>query len=382
MNHKTIIFFLAISLSNVACIGENIANFQTATLNALIAKKDYKTILKQICPEAVGTTCRKTFESQCSSSKGIKLLVEDENTNRQDFSFNDEFFLKTYVAPMSLIEYAFHEINIGLKIRDSRVNKITNLMELDDCCSEIVSQGLNKAYKFSIRTQYFPLGSLRQLFTTTGDQKVMSTLSWRVSVVYGILAGIHILHDKDYSHRDIKPENIIMANPLTPLLNDFGYSKKIQGTSDTIVGTPAYLSPEVSAGDEYTKNIDVYNAGIVIFEVFNHQLYSLTPTPLEDIKKHCVNWNEGDPMAIHLEKRIYCGFFEEMVVAMVNPDHKTRVNVLQAADLFEKGLKGILEDQKGNQKGIVEDMNDAGIKQEDFWWRFANNYIANAQVII
>jgi serine/threonine protein kinase len=50
---------------------------------------------------------------------------------------------------------------------------------------------------------------------------------------------------------------------------DFGVSKKleIELNTDTLVGTPQYMAPEVLSGRQYTKSVDWWSIGIMIYEM-------------------------------------------------------------------------------------------------------------------
>lgn len=84
-------------------------------------------------------------------------------------------------------------------------------------------------------------------------------------------------HAQDVLHRDIKPENIMFSGRHA-LVADFGIAKAMQlaavddasphvTLSGRIVGTPAYMSPEQSAGDNIDVRSDVYSAGVVLYEM-------------------------------------------------------------------------------------------------------------------
>ncbi|MBV6521994.1 MAG: Serine/threonine-protein kinase PknD [Gemmatimonadaceae bacterium] len=82
-------------------------------------------------------------------------------------------------------------------------------------------------------------------------------------------------HAQDVLHRDVKPENIMFSGRHA-LVADFGIAKAMQlaagdenvTQSGHIVGTPAYMSPEQSAGDEtIDARSDVYSLGVVMYEM-------------------------------------------------------------------------------------------------------------------
>jgi hypothetical protein len=77
------------------------------------------------------------------------------------------------------------------------------------------------------------------------------------------------LHDHGIVHRDLKPGNIFIENGIVKV-GDYGLSKFISGSQRTAqtqsVGTVHYMAPEISTGN-YNKQIDIYAAGIVLYEM-------------------------------------------------------------------------------------------------------------------
>ncbi|DAA74566.1 TPA_exp: Uncharacterized protein A8136_3324 [Trichophyton benhamiae CBS 112371] len=70
-------------------------------------------------------------------------------------------------------------------------------------------------------------------------------------------------------HRDLKPENIFLGEDKSVKLGDFGLSKQM-GSHDfasTYVGTPFYMSPEISAGERYTLYSDIWSVGCIMYEL-------------------------------------------------------------------------------------------------------------------
>lgn len=83
-----------------------------------------------------------------------------------------------------------------------------------------------------------------------------------------ILALEHI-HEKGYIHRDIKSENILISKDGSIKLCDFGFSKKINSHQKTysFVGTLDYLSPEIISKSGHNKMVDLWELGILTYEL-------------------------------------------------------------------------------------------------------------------
>jgi hypothetical protein len=85
---------------------------------------------------------------------------------------------------------------------------------------------------------------------------------------------IGYLHDHGIVHRDLKPANIFLENGMVKV-GDYGLSKFISGSQRTAqtqsVGTVHYMAPEISTGN-YNKQIDIYGAGIVLYEMLTGQV--------------------------------------------------------------------------------------------------------------
>ena len=87
-----------------------------------------------------------------------------------------------------------------------------------------------------------------------------------------LICGIEYLHDSGVTHRDIKLENRLIggSRPGTLIkICDFGYSKRPeveQSQCKSIVGTPAYLAPEVLSNKPYRGTaVDVWSAGVLLY---------------------------------------------------------------------------------------------------------------------
>lgn len=84
-----------------------------------------------------------------------------------------------------------------------------------------------------------------------------------------VLLALEYLHANNIVYRDLKPENILLDYAGHVKLVDFGFAKLISAGDQvwTLCGTPAYIAPEVLQGKGYSKAVDCYALGILIFEM-------------------------------------------------------------------------------------------------------------------
>ncbi|KAL8097436.1 hypothetical protein AgCh_030534 [Apium graveolens] len=77
---------------------------------------------------------------------------------------------------------------------------------------------------------------------------------------------IRYCHDMGVVHRDIKPENILYTTSGKLKLADFGLAVRISNgqTLSGVVGSPAYVAPEVLDGN-YSTKVDIWSAGVLVY---------------------------------------------------------------------------------------------------------------------
>ncbi|NDJ61128.1 MAG: protein kinase [Chloroflexi bacterium] len=107
-----------------------------------------------------------------------------------------------------------------------------------------------------------------------------------------IAAALDYAHTRGILHRDIKPSNIIIDNQDTPYLTDFGLARMVQTggsslSSDMMIGTPHYMSPEQAIGrGDLGPATDVYALGVVLYELIVGVLPFNADTPFAIIHDH------------------------------------------------------------------------------------------------
>lgn len=85
-----------------------------------------------------------------------------------------------------------------------------------------------------------------------------------------ILVALRHLHLKNIVHCDLKPENVLLASESSfpqVKLCDFGFARIIGEKSfrRSVVGTPAYLAPEVLTSKGYNRSLDMWSVGVIIY---------------------------------------------------------------------------------------------------------------------
>ena len=111
--------------------------------------------------------------------------------------------------------------------------------------------------------EYVPGGELFSLLRINGSFP-LSQVKFYASQITIV---IEYLHSKSIILRDLKPENILINLNGYIKITDFGCSKKIDGKTYTLCGTPEYLAPEVILNRGHSKPLDWWSLGIIIYEM-------------------------------------------------------------------------------------------------------------------
>ncbi|MGH7155500.1 MAG: serine/threonine-protein kinase, partial [Acetobacteraceae bacterium] len=89
-------------------------------------------------------------------------------------------------------------------------------------------------------------------------------------IMKDVLTGLQYSHQRGVVHRDIKPANVMLTATGQAKIADFGIAR-IESSSmtqaGTVLGTPAYMSPEQFMGQVVDARTDLYSAGVLLYQL-------------------------------------------------------------------------------------------------------------------
>jgi eukaryotic-like serine/threonine-protein kinase len=133
--------------------------------------------------------------------------------------------------------------------------------------------------------EYLPGITLRDLLQEHGQLTTDQTLD----ILEAVLAGLSAAHKAGIVHRDLKPENVLLADDGRIKIGDFGLARAASANTATgaaLLGTIAYLSPElVTRGIADTRS-DIYAVGIMTYEMLTGKQPFVGEQPMQIAYQH------------------------------------------------------------------------------------------------
>ena len=168
--------------------------------------------------------------------------------------------------------YALKETNVRNLSQQERQDAVNEIRLLASVQQNTAISGFHEAFidgnRLCIVMEYAPFGDLsRALRKRQAQRKLLpEDLIW--SYFIQIARGLQALHSQKILHRDVKTANVLRMSGEIVKLGDLGVAKLMKNNmTNTQIGTPHYMPPEVWRNRPYTFNSDVWALGCVLFEM-------------------------------------------------------------------------------------------------------------------
>ncbi len=135
-------------------------------------------------------------------------------------------------------------------------------------------------------------GSLGDLLEKYGPRSSTQTKSFLEQV----LNGMAYAHERGVIHRDLKPGNILIDEHNMAKIADFGFAKAMHSASSHslsatggVMGTPAYMAPEIWRGKDASARSDIYSLGCIAYEMLTGKPLFDGESAAEIMTKHVID---------------------------------------------------------------------------------------------
>ena len=134
--------------------------------------------------------------------------------------------------------------------------------------------------------EYVEGTNLRRVLLEDGPLPVGDALQ----TVEAVLEALAVAHEAGVIHRDVKPENVLVAADGAIKVADFGLARAMaeasSTTTGTVLGSVAYLAPELVRFGESDERTDLYSVGILLYELLTGRQPFVGTTPLQIAYQH------------------------------------------------------------------------------------------------
>jgi serine/threonine-protein kinase len=148
--------------------------------------------------------------------------------------------------------------------------------------------------------EYLPGITLRDLLQEHGALTAEQT----IDIAEAVLSGLAAAHKAGIVHRDLKPENVLLADDGRIKIGDFGLARAASANTATgaaLLGTIAYLSPELVTRGIADARSDIYAVGIMMFEMLTGEQPYKGEQPMQIAYQHA---NDSVPPPSNVNPRV------------------------------------------------------------------------------
>jgi len=149
----------------------------------------------------------------------------------------------------------------------------------------VLDQGVDGDTSY-LAMEYVEGTNLRRRLTENGPLAVGDALR----TVESVLEALAVAHRSGLVHRDVKPENVLIATDERIKVADFGLARAVTEvtwtTTGTVLGTVAYLAPELVTHGSSDARTDIYAVGILLYETLTGRQPFTGETPIQVAYQH------------------------------------------------------------------------------------------------
>ena len=195
--------------------------------------------------------------------------------------------------------------------------------------------------------------SLAQAIAERGHLPWQETLA----LLRPVCQALDYAHRRGVVHRDLKPANILLDEERGPLLTDFGFARLMAESSASlslsggILGTPAYIAPEVWELSAAEAPVDIYALGCIVCEVLTGEVLFAGQSPMEVMRAH----DRGPRFPAQWPKGIPGGVEPPLKKALA----RDRADRFESAGAFAAELEGLAVEIEDPLAGPYQSLKDA-----------------------
>ncbi|MFO0676692.1 MAG: serine/threonine-protein kinase, partial [Polyangiaceae bacterium] len=230
---------------------------------------------------------------------------------------------KELVTDASIVERFRQEVKLARRVTHENIARV---FDIGECRGE----------KF-LTMEYVEGPCLAEL-VTAGEIIVPRRA---IAIARAVASGLAAAHKVGVIHRDLKPENILLGHDGRIVVADFGIARLLESrggmahTSDSPVGTPAYMAPEqVEGAADVDARADIYALGVVLFEMLAGRLPFDGATPTAMAMQRLLR----DPPHLRSVRPDLPGALSDLVFRAMA---RSRVDRTASADELEAGLHAV-----------------------------------------